>query len=389
MPNDRADALLTLVACTGAVAPRRQLLEAFADADAAFAAGHATWRACGLSTAQVAQWRAPDEDRIARARAWLDDPNHHLIGWQDPDYPPLLRRSPNPPLALFVAGQPTRLWHPSVAVVGSRSPTPGGRDNAAAFARALAATGLAVASGMAAGIDTAAHLATLAAGGLTIAVLGTGPDVAYPRANAGLLARIAEHGALVSEHLPGTGPLREHFPSRNRILAGLTLGTVVIEAAQRSGALITARLASEGGREVFALPGSIHNPLSRGCHRLIRDGANLVESAAEVIEALVPLATELAAGLRHRLCDPITLGEGVITKATRDDVGPTSHRAPNALTDDLNHQSLWNALGHDPTGMDQLVDRTGLTPADLSSMLLLMELEGRVASQHGRYFRNR
>jgi len=164
---------------------------------------------------------------------------------------------------------------------------------------------------------------------------------------------------------------------------------VVIEAAQRSGALITARLASEGGREVFALPGSIHNPLSRGCHRLIRDGANLVESAAEVIEALVPLATELAAGLRHRLCDPITLGEGVITKATRDDVGPTSHRAPNALTDDLNHQSLWNALGHDPTGMDQLVDRTGLTPADLSSMLLLMELEGRVVSQHGRYFRNR
>ena len=389
MADDPALALLTLVACGGATAPRRQLLEAYPDPHTAFAAGTATWRACGLSAAQVGAWRAPDAGLIARALDWLDDANHHLIGWCDPDYPPLLRRSPNPPLALFIAGEPARLWHPAVAVVGSRSPTPGGRDNAASFARAFAATGMAVTSGMAAGIDTAAHLATLAAAGLTVAVLGTGPDVPYPRSNTRLLAQIAAQGAVVSEHLPGTGPLREHFPSRNRILAGLSLGTVVIEAAQRSGALITARLAADAGREVFALPGSIHNPLARGCHRLIRDGAALVETAAEVIDALAPGAALLAADLRHRLSAPMTGGHAAVTKATHDDV--RAHIAGAVLTpkDDPVYQSLWKALGHDPTGMDQLVERTGLTPADLSSMLLLMELEGRVATQHGRYFRNR
>ena len=399
MPNDppsvpapsatSLSALVALVACGGATTPRRQLLEAWPDPRAALDAGAASWRACGLSAAQVAALRAPDKIAIARARRWLDEPGHHLIGWHDPDYPPLLRCSPAPPLALFVAGDPARLWHPAVAVVGSRSPTPGGRDNAAGFARAFAASGLAVTSGMAAGIDTAAHLAALDAGGLTVAVLGTGPDVAYPRSNAGLLARIAGHGAVVSEHLPGTGPLRQHFPSRNRILAGLSLGTVVIEAAHRSGALITARLAADAGREVFALPGSIHNPLSRGCHRLIRDGASLVESAAEVVDALAPLAGRLAADLRQRLGAPITDGHPVVIGAPHDSTRPFQPGRPGGPADDPTYQNLWKALGHDPTGMDQLVERTGLTPADLSSMLLLMELEGRVATQHGRYFRNR
>ena len=389
MAHDPTLALLALVACGGATAPRRQLLEAYPDPHAAFAAGTAIWRACGLSATQVGAWRAPDAAAIARARDWLDDPNHHLIGWCDPDYPPLLRRSPNPPLALFIAGEPTRLWHPAVAVVGSRSPTPGGRDNAANFARAFAATGLAVTSGMATGIDTAAHVATLAAAGLTVAVLGTGPDVPYPRSNTRLLAQIAEQGAVVSEHLPGTGPLREHFPSRNRILAGLSLGTVVIEATERSGALITARLAADAGREVFALPGSIHNPLARGCHRLIRDGAGLVETAGEVVDALAPLAAQLATDLRQRLSVPITVGHPVVTKATHDDARALNPGVSRGPKDDPVYQNLWKALGHDPTGMDQLVERTGLTPADLSSMLLLMELEGRVATQHGRYFRNR
>lgn len=394
MANDPTLALLALVACGGAAAPRRQLLEAYPDPQAAFTAGRDGWLACGLSATQASAWRAPDAAAIGRAQHWLDDPNHHLLGWHDPDYPPLLRRSPNPPLALFVAGEPARLWHPAVAVVGSRAPTPGGRDNAASFARAFAASGLAVTSGLAAGVDTAAHLATLAADGLTVAVLGTGPDVPYPRSNARLLARIAEHGAVVSEHLPGTGPLREHFPSRNRILAGLALGTVVIEAAERSGALITARLASDAGREVFALPGSIHNPLARGCHRLIRDGAGLVENAREVIDALAPLATRLAADLRLRLAVPLPgslagVAHAVVTKATQDDVPTPDPDLSASPENDPDYQSLWKALGHDPTGMDQLVQRTGLTPADLSSMLLLMELEGRVATQHGRYFRNR
>jgi DNA processing protein len=265
----------------------------------------------------------------------------------------------------------------AVAIVGSRSPSAGGRDNAFDFARALAASGLAVSSGLAAGIDTAAHEGALAVGGLTLAVLGTGPDVPYPRANTALHARIAESGAVVSEHPPGTGAQRGHFPSRNRILAGLSLATLVVEAAQRSGALITARLAGEAGREVLAVPGSIHNPLARGCHRLIRDGAGLVESAQEVVAAIGPLATELADALRDRLA------------------APTSHAT--ALADrqasvgggDPDYQRLWQALGHDPTGMDRLVSRTGLTAAELSSMLLVMELEGRVVVEHGRYSRKR
>ncbi|NUO77221.1 MAG: DNA-protecting protein DprA, partial [Lysobacter sp.] len=231
---------------------------------------------------------------------------------------------------------------------------------------------------LAAGIDTAAHQAALAAGGLSVAVLGTGPDVPYPRANAALHARLAAEGAVVSEHLPGTQGRPSHFPSRNRIIAGLSLGTLVVEAAQRSGALITARLAAEAGREVFALPGSIHNPLARGCHRLIRDGAALVETAQELTDALAPLAQELADSLRLRLDAPIPCSHTAVTRPVQDE-----------RLDDRDYQSLWNALGHDPTGMDGLVERTGLTPAVLSSMLLLMELEGRVAAQHGRYFRNR
>ncbi|MFD0738786.1 DNA-processing protein DprA [Lysobacter koreensis] len=372
----RHHALLTLIACGGASAPRRQLLEAYPVPEAALAAGVASWRALGLGDAQIAALRAPDTASLMRGRAWLADRNHHLLGWHDPDYPSLLRRSPNPPLALFVAGDPARLWHPAVAVVGSRTPTPGGRDNAAAFARALAGSGLAVSSGLAAGIDTAAHAAVLAIDGLTIAVLGTGPDIAYPASNRALHARIAAHGALVSEHLPGTGPKPGHFPGRNRILAGLSLGMVVIEAAARSGALITARLAAEAGREVFAVPGSIHNPLSRGCHRLIRDGAGLVESADEVIAALATIATELAGDLQQRLVDPISSGHGI---------GPAVQ--PLGPPADPDYKNLWAALGHDPTGMDQLAQRTGLTPANLSSMLLLMELDGRVAMEHGRYFR--
>jgi DNA processing protein len=185
--------------------------------------------------------------------------------------------------------------------------------------------------------------------------------------------RIAARGAVVSEHPPGTPAKPAHFPSRNRILAGLALGTLVVEATERSGALITARQAGDYGREVFAVPGSIHNPLARGCHRLIRDGACLVESAQEVLDALVPMASELADFLRGRLAG----------STARPHIGPDATLAP--LNPD--YQPLWLALGHDPTGMDLLVERTGLTAAELSSMLLVMELDGRVAVEHGRYSR--
>jgi DNA processing protein len=367
-------ALLKLTAAGGAIAPRRALLEMHGSASAVLAARASAWRAGGLDDQQIQRLQSPDESGLERTLAWLQSPGHHLIGWQDADYPPMLRRIAAAPLALFVEGDPNLLWRPAVAVVGSRSPTAGGRDNAYAFSRAFAAAGIVVVSGMAAGIDAAAHEAALAAPeGATVAVLGTGPDVVYPLSNAGLRDRIAARGALVSEHPPGTKAIQSHFPSRNRIIAGLALGTLVVEAAERSGALITARLAGESGREVFAVPGSIHNPLARGCHRLIREGAGLVESAREVIAALAPLASELAHALRTRLdeAEPGAL--------------PNAPQTPGDLEPD--YQKLWDALGFDPTGMDQLVSRTGLTAAELSSMLLVMELDGRVVVEHGRYQR--
>ncbi|RYZ70871.1 MAG: DNA-protecting protein DprA [Lysobacteraceae bacterium] len=372
--HEDAGNLLKLILCGGACAPRRGLLDSHGDASRSLAAGASAWRAAGLGEAQVLALRQPDPAQLAAAQDWLQAPGHHLLGWHHPDYPPLLRRINSPPLALFVDGDPALLWHPGVAVVGSRSPSSGGRDNARSFARALALSGTAVISGMAAGIDAAAHEAALGVdGGITVAVLGTGPDLAYPAAHATLRERIAARGAVVSEHPPGTAAKPSHFPSRNRILAGLALGTLVVEAGERSGALITARQAGDYGREVFAIPGSIHNPLSRGCHRLIRDGAGLVESAQELLEALVPMASELADFLRARLAG----------STVRPHIGPGAALAP--LNPD--YQPLWLALGHDPTSMDLLVERTGLTAAELSSMLLVMELDGRVAVEHGRYSR--
>jgi DNA processing protein len=371
------EALLRLVLAGGPVAPRRRLLDTHRTAAAALAAGRRNWRSHGLDEAQAAALLSPDDAALARCRAWFAaSPRHRLLGWLDPDYPPLLRRIASPPLALFVAGEPAALWHPAVAVVGSRLATAGGREHAFELARALAASGLCIGSGLAAGIDTAAHEGALAAGGLTVAVLGTGPDVPFPRGNAGLLARVAAAGAVASEFPPGTGPQKGQFPSRNRILAGLTLGTVVVEAAQRSGALITARMAADAGREVFALPGSIRNPMARGCHRLIRDGAALVERPEDIVAALAPLAAELAEALRGRLATP----EAAAPAVARPSAGPD----PMVLSD---YHRLWEALGHDPTPMESLVSRTGLTPAELSSMLLVMELEGRVVSEHGRYSR--
>ena len=350
----------------------RRLLDTHGDAAGALAAGPRDWASHGADRAACAAVRAPDGAALDRSLRWLESDRHHLLGWRDEAYPPLLRRIGSPPALLFVAGDPTLLWCPAVAVVGSRAATAGGRANAAAFAAALARAGLCVASGMAAGIDAAAHHATLEAGGMTVAVLGTGPDVAYPASHRPLMARIAAAGAVVSEHPPGTAPLRTHFPSRNRILVGLSLGVLVVEAALRSGALITARQAGDAGREVFALPGSIHNPMARGCHRLIRDGAQLVETPVEVLDALAPLVGDLARALR-----------GALEHSIPAEAPPSAVPFP----DDPDTYQLWQALGHDPTGMDDLLARTGLTAATVSSILLALELEGRVAAEHGRYSR--
>lgn len=398
MPNElHVEALLRLTACGGPAGSRRRLLEQAEPADA-LAAGPSLWRACGLSPAQVTALQGRPPLMLATAERWAAAAGHHVLGWHDPDYPALLRHCPSPPPVLLVAGDPALLWRAGVAIVGTRRPTPAGRDNADAFSRRLASRGFVITSGLAAGIDTIAHRAVLDAGGATVAVLGSGPDVAYPRGNSALHAEIVATGAVVSEHLPGTGPLKEHFPSRNRIIAGLSLGTLVIEAAHRSGALITARLATESGREVMALPGSIHNPLARGCHRLLRDGAALVESVDEIPPLLAGAAAGLARALQERMGTPTsrsTAGPAPLARIDPATTAPAAPRVRHPATahadrpSDHDHNTLWLALGHDPTDMDQLVARTGLTPAQLSSMLLPLELEGRVTAQHGRYFRNR
>ncbi|MGA0587677.1 DNA-processing protein DprA [Dyella sp. KRB-257] len=311
----------------------------------------------------------PDEARLAEDMAWLAQPGHRLLRCIEADFPPPLETIPQPPVALFVAGDAALLLHPQVAIVGARRASPAGLDNARAFARALGQAGLLVTSGMADGIDGAAHLAALDAGLPTVAVVGTGPDRVYPRKHHALARRIAAGGALVSEFPPGTAARADHFPRRNRIIAGLSLGTLVIEAGLQSGSLITARLAGEQGREVFALPGSIHNPLARGCHRLIRDGARLVEEPGEVVEALAPAARALGAELALRLAAaPADAGVG--------GSGPHGHADPQ-------YRRLLDALGHDPVPLDELVARTGQPAAELSSMLLMLELEGRVGTLPG------
>lgn len=333
----------------------------------------AALRALGVSEAAAAAFLAREPERAAADAEWLAQPGNRLIELGDADYPALLAESPGPPPVLFISGNSDLLWFPQIAIVGSRNPTSGGIDTAADFAASFARSGLVVTSGLADGIDAAAHAAALDAGQPTIAVVGTGPDRVYPARNRVLATRIREHGCIVSEFAPGTAARPDHFPRRNRIIAGLALGTLVVEAAQRSGALITARNASEAGREVFAIPGSIHNPLARGCHRLIRDGAALVETSADVIDALGPAAQRLASSLRGRL----------------QAVAAASATAPaaNPIEPDPQRVRLLAALGHDPVGIDILAERSGLTVGELSSMLVLLELEGVVSAQHGRYTR--
>ncbi|HWU74917.1 MAG TPA: DNA-processing protein DprA [Rhodanobacter sp.] len=322
-------------------------------------------------------WLArPDQARLDADMAWLAEPGHCLLRCTESDFPPQLENIPQPPAVLFVVGDASLLLYPQVAIVGARAASAAGLVHARAFACSLAEAGFTITSGMADGIDGAAHGAVLDASAGTLAVIGTGPDRVYPRKHHALARRLAAQGALVSEFPPGTAARADHFPRRNRIIAGLSLGTLVIEAGLRSGSLITARLAAEQGREVFALPGSIHNPLARGCHRLIRDGARLVETAAEIIETLAPaacmLGTELAARLQQ---DPVERVPSV--------TGERTGYSGISMASEPEYRRLLDELGHDPATMDELVQRTGVSPAILSSMLLMLELEARVESLPG------
>ncbi len=307
--------------------------------------------------------RHPDETLLASDLAWLTEPQHHLVTIADPRYPALLRAIPDPPPALFVLGDPELLALPQIAMVGSRNPTSSGSRTAHDFAAHFAGCGLTVTSGLAIGIDAASHEGALSAEGLTLAVTATGLDRVYPARHRELAHRIvAGGGALVSEFPPGTPPMPGHFPRRNRVISGLALGTVVVEAALQSGSLITARQALDQGREVFAIPGSIHNPLARGCHRLIREGAKLVETATDVLEELGSLL-----GARPEVAERVE--------------PPTA-----GALEDPDYQQLLSAMGYDPVSVDALVARTGQKPGVVSSMLLLLELEGHVSSIPGGLF---
>ena len=277
--------------------------------------------------------------------------------------PDLLSGSSGSPEALYVCGDADLLHLPCLAIVGSRNPSEGGRENARRFARHLAASGFCIVSGLAEGIDAAAHEGALDANGSTIAVLGHGLDTVYPARNAQLAKRIARYGALVTEYPQGTPPRRGHFPARNRIISGLSVGVLVVEAARRSGSLITARLAGEQGREVFAIPGSIHNPMARGCHELIRQGARLVQSADDIISELAPL----------------------IGRLIESDAGDGDEEARNNPLDP-DYVLLLDLLGYDPQTPDELARKSTLTIEQVSSMLLILELNGEIESLPGGRF---
>ena len=341
----------------------RRLLAAFGSPQAVLSASPAALRSAAGAAITTALSTEPAEfaARLAAARAWLAGPRSHVITLGDALYPMRLLQSADPPLLLYLQGRIELLACDAVAVVGSRHPSAQGRDNARSFGAGLSQAGLTVVSGLALGIDGAAHEGALGANsandanGSTIAVVGTGLDIVYPARHRELAQRISEQGLMVSEYAPGTPPLAENFPQRNRIIAGLSLGTVVVEAALRSGSLITARLALESGREVYAVPGSIHAAQSRGCHELIRQGARLVEGPQEI-------ADELRGMLAPRK--------------------PTTKVEPSA-------DALLELLGSDPVSLDALIARTGEAAQTLSARLLELELDGAVARLPGGLYQRR
>jgi DNA processing protein len=328
----------------------RRLLAHFGSPEAVLAASERSlqaWLPPSLSKALL-DGPALYEERRDAARHWLQgDASRCVITLGDAAYPQRLLQAADPPLLLYAQGRLDLLNVDSVAVVGSRQPTPQGAANARALARQLSERGITVVSGLAQGIDGAAHEGALEGHGSTVAVVGTGLDIVYPSRHRALARRVGERGLLLSEFAPGTPPLREHFPLRNRIIAGLSLGTLVVEAALRSGSLITARLALEAGRDVYAVPGSIHAAQSQGCHALIKQGAKLVESVDDIIEELHGLA----------------LHTPVRTAAAEHPV--------------------MQALGHDPVTLDSLLARTGWPATELSAWLMERELEGQVARLPG------
>ena len=339
---------LSLVRGLGSEGARRLLME-FGSPEAVYAAPIRSLKSIIKPDIASEIGNGIADDIIAPALSWLADDSNHVVTLADSDYPQALLNIPDPPLLLYVKGRLDLLNRPALAVVGSRSATPQGIHNAEAFARSLSDAGLCIISGMAQGIDAAAHRGALTGRGNSIAIVGTGLDKVYPAANRELAHMLAKQGALISEFPLGTPPLAANFPRRNRLISGMSLGCLVVEASLQSGSLITARLALEQGREVFAIPGSIHAPQSKGCHALLKQGAKLAETAQDILEEL---------------------GGQLVAAVPPENSGESS-------------SALLDHLGYDPVDVDTLCARSGLTIAELSAMLLTLELEGRISALPG------
>ncbi len=328
---------------------QRKLLAAFGLPEAIFAAGRLQVRAVIASRADLL-FDFDASAAVDRSIAWASQPGQCILTLADAAYPAALLEIADPPNVLYVRGNPALLQKRGLGMVGSRNATPQGLQTAESFAKTLASKGLTIISGLALGIDAAAHRGALAAGGNTIAVIGTGADRLYPARNKELALAIAEHGAIISEFPLGTPAIASNFPRRNRIISGLSRGVLVVEAAPESGSLITAQLAGEQGREVFAIPGSIHSPVARGCHKLIKQGAKLVETAQDVLEELGNFEETPCPAEAHSVID---------------------------------ENPLLTAIGHDPCSLDDLVERTGFAADQLLAELLTLELTGQLATLPG------
>lgn len=350
----------------------RRIVEHFGGAAAALEVSDHALLEAGLRKEGIAAWRNLSVDAAKPDWQWLQaSAEHYILTPEDSRYPALLKRIRTAPPVLFVLGNPDLLNDPQIAMVGSRNPTQGGKENARAFAAHFAVNGLTVTSGLAVGIDAYSHEAALDGGGNTIAVVGNGLDIIYPLRNRKLAERIAAQGAIVSEFPIGIQAHPQHFPRRNRIISGMSFGVLVVEAALQSGTLVTARHGMEQGREVFAIPGSIHNPLARGCHHLIRQGAKLVETATDILEEIAPQLNvwlqQDKTGQQAQL--PITSGPVAVDEPL-----------------DPEYAQVLAALGYEPLPVDQIILNTGLTADTVSSILLMLELQGLVTACGGGHY---
>jgi DNA processing protein len=361
MDRDDLASYLALNQCQGIGAISfRKIIDHFkSDLSSLFKLSAHDLSAIGLNQIQINSLQNLAWDSVEQSLDWAESsPDYSILVVDQPGYPELLKQVRDAPPVLFTNGNTDLLNSPQIAIVGSRNCTPGGADTAAKFASYLSRAGLTITSGMAVGIDFHAHSAVLKSNGNTIAILGTGIDRIYPSRNKQLAYQIAEKGLLVSEFPLGTAPNPNNFPKRNRIISGLSVATLVIEATRNSGSLITARLSMEQGREVFAIPGSIHNPQAKGCHHLIREGAKLVDQASDIIDDI-----------------------GSLLGFVAQQVNTTEDSNPDDL--DQDYQRLLEIMGYDPVSLDILVERSGLTIEQLSSMLLILELNDQIQSASG------